>query len=70
MNLLTPLESVPDAFESLLGSNKDSGECLETGPNYKTQGVLKTKGPPFLDDQSAEVFDMLYARGKPLHLPK
>jgi hypothetical protein len=71
VNLLTPLESVPDAFEKLLGANKDSGECYETGPNYhKGQGVLQTRGPPFVDDESAKVFDMLYARGKPLHLPK
>lgn len=69
-NLLTPLESVPYAFEQLLGKNGASGECYETGPNYKSQGVVQTKGPPFLDDESAEVFNRLYARGKPLHLPK
>ena len=69
-NLLTPLESVPAVFESLLGANGASGECYETGPNYKTQGIVQTKGPPFLDDESATVFDRLYARGRPLHLPK
>jgi hypothetical protein len=69
-NLLTPLESVPAAFEQLLGKNKDSGICWETGPNYKSQGVLQTQGPPFVDEESATVFDRLYARGKPLHLPK
>lgn len=69
-NLLTPLESVPDAFERLIGKNNESGNCYETGPNYKSQGVLTTQGPPFVDDESATVFDRLYARGKPLHLPK
>lgn len=69
-NLLTPLESVPDAFEKLLGKSKDSGNCYETGPNYRSQGVIETNGPPFLDDESAAVFDRLYERGKPLHLPK
>jgi NAD(P)-dependent dehydrogenase (short-subunit alcohol dehydrogenase family) len=69
-NLLTPLESVPDAFEKLLGSSKESGECFETGPNYTSQGIITTKGAPYLDEESATVFDRLYARGKPLHLPK
>lgn len=68
--LLTPLESVPAVFEHLLGSNSESGICYETGPNFKSEGAVQTKGPPFLDDESAAVFDRLYARGKPLHLPK
>ena len=67
--LLTPIEGVPDVFEKLLGDNDTSGECFEVGPHYKTQGAIATKGPPYLDDESATVFDMLYERGKPLHQP-
>ena len=68
--LLTPLEGVPETFERLLGESKDSGECYEIGPHYKTQGAVATQGPPYLDDESAATFDMLYTRGHPLHEPK
>jgi hypothetical protein len=68
--LLTPLESVPEIFEKLLGDNPASGECYEIGPHYKTEGAKPTKPPPYLDDESAAVFDLLYARGRPLHQPK
>ena len=67
--LLTPIEGVIEVFETLLGKNSASGECYEIGPNYKSQGVIQTKGPPYLDDESAEVFDLLYHRGRPLHQP-
>ncbi len=68
--LLTPLEGVTDVFEKLLGENSASGECYEVGPHFKTQGAVATKGPPYLDDESATVFDLLYARGKQLHQPQ
>ena len=67
--LLTPLEAVPDVFEKLLGDNPASGECYEVGPHYKSQGAITTNGPPYLDDESAAVFDLLYTRGRPLHQP-
>jgi NAD(P)-dependent dehydrogenase (short-subunit alcohol dehydrogenase family) len=68
--LLTPIEGVPDAFEKLLGASQESGECYEIGPNYKTQGVLNTRGPPYLDDESATVFEALYQRSRPLQQPQ
>lgn len=68
--LLTPIEGVIETFESLLGKNDQSGECFEIGPHYKTQGAILTHGPPYLDDESAATFELLYHRGRPLHLPK
>jgi len=68
--LLTPIEGVVDAFESLLGDNADSGECFEIGPNYaKGQGVVKRKFVEFLDEESKKCFEMLEPRGRPLQLP-
>jgi NAD(P)-dependent dehydrogenase (short-subunit alcohol dehydrogenase family) len=67
--ILTPIDGVPNVFEKLLGDNPTSGECYEIGPNYKSQGAIETRGPPYLDDESARVFDMLYTRGRPLHQP-
>jgi NAD(P)-dependent dehydrogenase (short-subunit alcohol dehydrogenase family) len=69
-NLLTPAGGVVDVFKKLLGASKESGECYEIGPNYKTQGAIQTRGPPYLDDESATVFDILYKRGHALHQPK
>lgn len=68
--LLTPLEGVVDAFESLLGDNDTSGECLEIGPNYaKGQGIVSPKFVTYLDDESKRTFDVLEERGRPLQLP-
>lgn len=68
--LLTPIEGVVDAFESLLGDNPMSGECLESGPNYaKGQGLVHPKFIDFVDEESKTVFDRLEVRGRPLQLP-
>jgi len=68
--LLTPIEGVVDAFESLLGDNPESGECFEIGPNYaKGQGIVKPKFVEFVDDESKRTFDVLEPRGRPLQLP-
>lgn len=68
--LLTPIESVVDAFETLLGENADSGETLEVGPNYaKGQGIVKRKQPEWIDKESEVVFNQLEPRGRPLQLP-
>ena len=68
--LLTPIEGVVDAFESLLGDNADSGECLEVGPNYtKGQGIVKPRFAEYVDDESKRTFELLEARGLPLQLP-
>lgn len=68
--LLTPIDGVVDAFESLLGENADSGETLEIGPNYaKGQGIVKRQQPEYIDSESEEVFQMLEPRGRPLQLP-
>lgn len=68
--LLTPLEGVVEAFESLLGKGDTSGECIEVGPNYaKGQGLVKPKFVEYVDKESYDVFQLLEARGRPLQLP-
>lgn len=68
--LLTPIEGVVDAFESLLGDSPTSGECLESGPNYaKGQGLVNPKFVDYVDEESRVVFGMLEERGRPLQLP-
>lgn len=68
--LLTPLEGVVDAFESLLGDNSQSGECIEIGPNYaKGQGFVSPRFPEYVDEESRRVFEKLEPRARPLQLP-
>jgi len=69
--LLCPIEGVVDAFQSLLGDNSDSGECLEVGPNYaKGQGIVRPKFVDFIDEESRRAFvDVLEPRGRPMQLP-
>jgi len=66
MNLLTPMKGLIEAFESMLGSNDTSGEIFEVGPNG---GYAIKAPPPFLDDESKTVVDMLYHRARPLQRP-
>lgn len=64
--LLTPVESVVQAFENLLGDNATSGEIFEVGP----KGNIEVRpAPEYMDTVSKEVCDMLEKRGRPLHLP-
>lgn len=64
-DLLTPIEGVVDAFESLLGDNAESGQTLEIGPNYaKGQGIVKRQAPEFIDAESEQVFELLEPRGR------
>jgi len=63
MGLLTPMQGLIEAFESILGSNETSGEIFEVGPN----GGYQIKSPPeFLDSESKKVIDLLYERAHPL----
>lgn len=70
MGIMTPIEGITETFEKLLGPNKTSGICYEIGPNYKTQGAVETFGRPYLDRESAILFDKLYERSRPLHSPR
>ena len=65
--LLTPMDGVVQAFESMLGDSKASGECYEIPP---TGGFHAREVTPWLDDESKRSFDLLYHRGRPLHEPK
>jgi len=70
-DLLTPIEGVVDAFESLLGENAESGQTLEIGPNYaKGQGIVKRQAPEFIDAESEQVFELLEPRGRAMQLPE
>lgn len=64
--LLTPMQGVLDAFESLLGESETSGEVLEVGPRG---GFVKRDGAPYLDEESERVCDALYHRGHKLQEP-
>ncbi|KAK5689726.1 hypothetical protein LTR97_012725 [Elasticomyces elasticus] len=60
--LLTPMESVIDAFERLL-DGKESGECLEVGPKGN---VVLRQPAEHLDAESGKIMETLYHRGRPL----
>jgi hypothetical protein len=64
---MTPMEGILKIFERLLGANKTSRMCFEIGPKYEKQGAVETYGQPFLDAESAIVFDKLYERTRQLH---
>ncbi|KAI7181924.1 hypothetical protein KC316_g6828 [Hortaea werneckii] len=63
--LLTPMSSVVNAFEKLL-DGKFSGQCLEAGPNG---GIDFRQPAEHLDRETAELMELLYERGHPLHQP-
>ncbi|KAK5732719.1 hypothetical protein LTR17_010274 [Elasticomyces elasticus] len=60
--LLTPMESVIEAFERLL-DGKESGVCLEVGPKGN---VVLREPAKHLDPESGKIMEMLYHRGRPL----
>lgn len=65
--LLTPMESVVEAFESFLGASDTSGEILEVGPN---EGFRRRSPADYLDEKSMRVCELLHERGRPLHARK
>lgn len=63
-NLLTPMQSLLDVFESLLGDDGRSGQIFEVGPHG-----MQTRGAPEpMDADTGILMDMLNERGKILHL--
>ncbi|KNG86132.1 hypothetical protein ANOM_005463 [Aspergillus nomiae NRRL 13137] len=66
VGVMTPMAGILETFEKWMGAEKISGVCYEVGPNYTTQGAIETTQPPFLDQESALVFEKLYHRGRPL----
>ncbi|KAK4995925.1 hypothetical protein LTR66_004363 [Elasticomyces elasticus] len=65
--LLTPMDGVVEAYESMLGSSDVSGELFEVGPKggYKTRPAQE-----YLDEPSEKVCELLYHRAHPLQQPK
>lgn len=57
--LLTPIEGLIEAFESLLGDSDVSGETFEVGPNG---GFVLRKGMEYLDKESEEVVGLIAER--------
>lgn len=62
--LLTPMQSVVDAFDSLLDGSEVSGEILEVGPKG---GVVRRAPAGYLDEESGTVCELLEERGRKLH---
>ena len=69
-NLLTPVSSVVDAFERLLGANDASGECYEVGPHWEKDGPVTKSAPEYLDEETKQTMELVYQRALPLHLPQ
>ncbi len=63
MNLLTPMQGLIEAFESMLGDNKTSGELFEVGPNG---GYQIKKAPEHLDAETTKILGLLYERAHSL----
>ena len=63
LGLLTPMEGVIEAFESMLGTNDTSGELFEVGPNG---GYAIKKAPEHLDAETGKIMGLLYERAHPL----
>lgn len=63
-NLLTPMQSLLDVFESLLGEDGRSGQIFEVGPH----GMQTRDAPEPMDADTGILMDMLKERGKSLHL--
>lgn len=63
MGLLTPMQGLIEAFESMLGSNETSGEIFEVGPKG---GYTIKAAPEYLDPESKQVIDLLHERAWPL----
>jgi hypothetical protein len=62
--LLTPMESLIEVFESLLGSNKASGEIYEVGP----KGIQDRPATDYMDSETQELCELLLERGRPLQI--
>jgi hypothetical protein len=60
--LLTPMESLIEVFESLLGRNKASGEIYEVGP----KGIQDRPAVDYMDRETEKLCDLLLERGRPL----
>ncbi len=65
--LLTPMEGLIEAFESMLGDREVSGEVFEIPPG----GGWKIRAAPeYLDEKSRELCEMLEKRSRVLHTAK
>lgn len=62
-NLLTPMQSLLDVFESLLGDDERSGQIFEVGPH----GMQTRDAPEPMDADTGILMDMLKKRGTMLH---
>ncbi|TID12883.1 hypothetical protein E2P81_ATG10015 [Venturia nashicola] len=62
-DLLTPMQSLLDIFNSLLGEDARSGQIFEVGP----RGVQTRDAPEPMDVDTEILMDMLKERGKVLH---
>ncbi|EXJ71072.1 uncharacterized protein A1O5_06065 [Cladophialophora psammophila CBS 110553] len=66
LGVLVPIEKLLEAFESLMGENPMSGECLEVAPQL---GVRVVQFIPFINEESKISADMTYERSHYLHEP-
>jgi short-subunit dehydrogenase len=64
--LLTPIDGLIKAFESMLGDSQVSGETFEVGPNG---GFVVRKGMEYLDKESQEVVKLIEERAHVLQEP-
>ncbi|KAK5331689.1 hypothetical protein LTR93_000694 [Exophiala xenobiotica] len=65
LGLLTPMSSVVEAFQSMLGSNDVSGECFEAGPKG-----YKIKSPSdYSDEEIMRTMMMISEKSLSLHEP-
>ena len=64
--ILTPIETVIDALDSMLGESDMSGETLEAGPRGPAK---KRVGVDWLDKPSERSMEVAYHRSYPLHQP-
>jgi len=64
-DLLTPMDGLMDAFETMLRSHC-SGEVFECGP---MGGWTKREGVDYLDEKSEEICKLLHERALSLHYP-
>jgi hypothetical protein len=60
--LLTPMESLIEVFESLLGTNKASGEIYEVGP----RGIQDRPAVEYMDNETQDLCELLLERARPL----
>jgi len=61
--ILTPMETLIEQFESLMGADKRTGLIIECGP----KGVSLREPVDFMDVESEESCEMLKARGTRLY---